>query len=190
MMIKLDEYLNNIDLECNSKNNIISIKAYQLDNKGRGSATVRGIKDKLKVDGIKSCDYFLESDEKIFIVEISNFFKQLEDLRETYNKIKKLNIKNLKLIKNYMSPENIIKSEIKNKYLNTLLILNYFNFVNVQQKKKVYFLVFCEENKDLTILFDKIQRELRNDLKVLIDDIKIILKNDFEYSLNKILNTN
>jgi len=181
MMIDLDNYLKEIDLECNYEDDKVMIKAYQLDDKGRGSSTVFGIKHKLKVDKIKSCDYFLENDEKIFIVEISNFFKQLEYLRETYNKIKKyenLDRKDLKLVKSCISPESVIKSEIKNKYLNTLLILSYFDLIKNKNKKVYLVLAFCVNNSDVVRVLDNLKRELKSDLQNLAYDIRLILAKD------------
>ena len=182
-MINLDNYLKEIDLECNYDDDKVMIKAYQLDNKGRGDTIVFGIKNKLKVDKIKSCDYFLENDKKIFIVEISDFFRQLEYLKETYNKIKKyesLDRKDLKLVKSCISSESVIKSEIKNKYLNTLLILNYFNLAKNKYKEKCLVLAFCVNNSDVVRVLDNISRDLKSDLKNLVDDIKSLLARDFQ----------
>jgi len=74
--MELNEFLNDINLECNNMDDRIPIKAYQLDQKRIGNDKILGIKDQLKVDGIKSCDYFLENDEILLIIEISDFFKQ------------------------------------------------------------------------------------------------------------------
>ena len=47
--------------------------------------------------------------------------------------------KDLKLVKSCMSPEKIIKSGIKNKFLNTLLILHYFDLLEDKRKKYVWY---------------------------------------------------
>ena len=183
MMIDLDKYFNEIDLECNNENDLVPIKAYQLDEKGRGHDATSGIKDELKVNKIKSCDYFLENDEKIFIVEISDFFRQFDYLKESYSKVKKcedLDKKDLKLVKSCMSPEKIIKSEIKNKFLNTLLILHYFDLLEDKRKKICLILAFCSNKNDLVRVLDTINRNLKNELQNLIDDIKSVLAKDIQ----------
>ena len=44
MMIDLGNYLKEMDLECNYEDDKVMIKAYQLDNKGRGDTIVFGKK--------------------------------------------------------------------------------------------------------------------------------------------------
>jgi len=182
-MIDLNKYLNNIELECESENDLIEVKAYQLDNKKRGDSTVYGIKNELGVDKIKSCDYFLEDDEKIFMVEISDFFRQFNNLKNSYSKIKAckgLDKKDLKLTEKYILPQKVIKSEIKNKFLNTLLILHYFDLLEDKRKKICLILAFCSNKNDLVRVLDTINRNLKNELQNLIDDIKSVLAKDIQ----------
>ncbi len=179
-MINLEEFLSNIDLECDSEDDIIPIKAFQLDNKRSGSF---GLKHKLKVESIKSCDYFLEKDEKILIIEISNFFKQLENLKSTYNKLKKvknLNREDKDLIREFLFPEIVMKNEAKNKYLNTLLLLSYFNLATVKKRKKIFILAYCVDGYSVAQVLDRIERNLKNELQVLVDDIKVIPAREIE----------
>jgi hypothetical protein len=41
-----------------------------------------------------------------------------------------------------------IKGKIKNKYLNILLILSFFDFNKLNDKKKYFVLVYCVDNND------------------------------------------
>jgi len=175
----MDKFLNCIDLECEEIRKI-DIKAYQLDNKGRGEDTIFGLKTKLKLDRIKSCDYFLYDNNKLLIIEISDFFRQLEFLKELYSEVKKCNLSNFDKVKKYVSPSKIIKDEIKNKYLNTLLILSFCNEVDINNEK-ILFLIFCikknEDAKALNVLGIKLKKEIidnvENELKNLVNSIII-----------------
>ena len=189
----LRKVLNNIELECKHINqSSLLYKAYQLDDKGKGKSVINGLKSYLKVDGIKSCDYFFQKNRKIYIVEISDFSSQLDLLQNTFEKINnndELDRKDKKILKRH-TPEKIIKSEIKNKYLNTLLILAYFNIVNLKCKQKIYILVLCIEEYDIQVaqhLMEQLKtEELKNDLKLLIDDIKVLTVGMLKNYLEKI----
>ncbi len=188
----IEEFYENIDLECQD-NDEISIKAYQLDNKGRGEEVKKGLKTELKVDGIKSTDYFLIKEKKILIIEISDFEKQKDLLQEKYNRIK-LKIEkcedekkkeDLKFLRKECSVDKILKKEIKTKYLNTLLILTYLD-INIKENKKEYLLVFCIQNKSSILMFDILKKNIKSDLQILSDEIKIIPAKELENYLKRV----
>ena len=113
-------------------------------------------------------------------------------MQNTFEKINnndELDRKDKKILKRH-TPEKIIKSEIKNKYLNTLLILAYFNIVNLKCKQKIYILVLCIEEYDIQVaqhLMEQLKtEELKNDLKLLIDDIKVLTVGMLKDYLEKI----
>jgi len=71
-----------------------------------------------------------------------------------------------------------------------LLILAYFNIVNLKCKQKIYILVLCIEEYDIQVaqhLMEQLKtEELKNDLKLLIDDIKVLTVGMLKDYLEKI----
>ena len=111
-------------------------------------------------------------------------------MKETYNKIKKyesLDRKDLQLVKSCISPESVIKSEIKNKFLNTLLILHYFDLLEDKRKKICLILAFCSNNDDLVRILDAIKRNLENELQNLVGNIELILAKDIQDLIKRYL---
>ena len=183
-----ERFLRKIDLECSElRVKVIEVEAYQLDNKGRGDNIQHGLKKEVKLDGIKSCDYFLEKENKIYLIEISDFFSQFELIKLTYQKIidcNKLNRADRRLI-NKHSPERILKAEIKNKYLNTLLILSYANLIDGITQRS-FILALCNFEQEIVMIFDRLKREIKNDLKILVDEVEIIPAEALEQYLKQI----
>ena len=82
---------------------------------------------------------------------------------------------------------SIIKKEIRDKYIQTLLILQelskYIKY-NIN-KTKEYILAFCIENQSDIMIFDMIKNELLSSLKGHVKEIKLIPAMELEKELYK-----
>jgi len=167
--MNISKYEHYIDLECsNFENNILNIKAIKIDGK-------ESLKEEISCSDFKSCDYLLDRDDKIQLIEISDFHTQLEKLKLQYQSLKLCKDTDKKVLKRN-HPMSIIKKEIRDKYIQTLLILQelvkYIDF-NIS-KAKEYILAFCIDNISDIMIFENIKNELLSSLKGHIEEVKLI----------------
>lgn len=176
-MLKIRQYYEEINTECQDPFLIISQKAFKVDDSRRG--VKHTLKKKLGAGNISSCDYIRWSHNKINYVEFSNIALQYNNLSKKANELQSLLDKNTiehLCLKDFEKPLRQIVEENKIKIhgsLNlTLLMAKKF-------RKATFYLVFCDiENIDVKLL-QAIKSQLENHFGTKILSIEVIPLKEF-----------
>jgi hypothetical protein len=171
-ILKYREY---IDTECTDHQQmILNKKAIKLD--GNSS-----LKMAVECGDLKSCDYLKYKKEKILLIEISDIKRQLQDLVQKTWCISQESKETLgKKLAKKIEPKKIIKEELRDKYIQTTLIL----YKLVEQikfninKSKAFIVAICSNSNSDVMAFDFIRLQLKQSLKGLIDDVQIVPAKD------------
>lgn len=165
------QYREFINSECsNHSHTILTKKAIKLDGKNSLKMAI-GCKD------LKSSDYLKYKKNEILLLEISDLAAQLESLFKKTNSIAPECKKNLgdKLTKK-ITPKNIIQDELREKYIQTILILYKLkDHIRISlDKAKVYVVALCSTNISDVRAFQYLVNHLKASLKGLLDDVKVV----------------
>ena len=175
--MSLLSFLEKIDLECKDfpKESILNYKALRLDGEGK-----RGLRGQLGLgDQQNCCDYLLPNGDKLTLVEISDFIKQLKALRDIHKEVPK------DCKKFVQDAQKMMRWEVKVKILSTLLILfklpTKFKIAHeiIHEKQLEIILVICSNNPDDVREFEYLTSEIKNTLNPLIKGVKIVNIPDF-----------
>lgn len=171
-ILKYREY---IDTECsNHDNKILNRKALKLDGCNSLKMSI-GCKD------LKSCDYLKYKKEEILLIEISDIKKQFDSIMIRKDSLTVESKKQLgKKLNKKIDPRNIIRDELRAKYLETSLILKQLT-ENVKfniNKSKIFIIAICSKNISDIMAFQYLINDLKSSLKAFLKDVQIILAKD------------
>ena len=171
-ILKYREY---IDTECSShQHKILNKKALKLDGDNSLKMAI-GCKD------LKSCDYLKYKKDKILLIEISDLTTQMQELIQKTSCITEECKDTLgKKLQKKLKPEMIIKEELREKYLQTTLILHKleehvkFSF----HKSKIFIIAICSNRTSDVMAFQYLINDLKACLQSFFEEIKIVLAKD------------
>lgn len=172
--MKILRYKCFIDTECKENNLYIPKKALKIDGN-------HGLKMDINCKDLKSCDYFKYKKNEIVVIEISNLEKQFKDLQSKSSLLTKSQKKQLgNSLSKRIEPISIIREELREKYLQTDLILHKLtDYVKYNIKKsKVYIIALCSNSESNAMMFQHLKYDLKSSLKPHSSDIKIICVKD------------
>lgn len=174
-----------IDTECHYQDatkRFLPLKGIRIDGEGQS------LKHGLGLGSAKSCDYFRFLHQRAFLIECSDLSQQRIQLEKLYKTTEDAMIiaehpkgRDKKKILKTLRPEPIIRSELKNKCLNTLLILHRLlesKGLSVKDKfaGQLYFVVaLCQESQADVIAFQALESQLKQDLSPqVVKTVKVI----------------
>ena len=167
-ILRYREYINT---ECsNQENTILSKKALKLD--GNNS-----LKMAINCSDLKSCDYLKYKKSEITLIEISDLSAQLKDLHKNIQCITddcKIQL-GKKIIKK-IDPKTIIREELRDKYIQTTLILYKLKeFISITiNNTRTFIIAICVVNQSDILIFDIIKKDIKNSLKGLVDGVQVV----------------
>lgn len=171
------KYREFIDTECsNQQDTQLGVQALKLD--GQNS-----LKMAIGCGDLKSCDYLKYKRNEILFIEISDLNMQFSDLIQKTSCIdQECKDKLGKSIQKRIEPKSIINHEMKDKCIQTNLILYKLSeCIKVSLDRiKILIIAICSDNLSDTMAFDFIKINLKQTLKSLVSDVKIILVKDLE----------
>ena len=171
--MNLDLFIEEVDTECNMLGNpSIPIQAIKVDSEGTNS-----LKYKLCKNELKSCDYIKFTDNKIYFIEFSDLYEQLNNLRTLSNAIDNSNISDdektaLNRYKVILKEPAVIKNELQSKISESLLLFQLisdnYNITEHIEKNKIFFIALCKIVIADSIIFDRILREIQKKFRTVI----------------------
>lgn len=172
--MKILKYRCLIDTECEDNKLAKPKKALKIDG-------YCSLKMDINCKDFKSCDYLRYKKSEIILIEISNLEKQFMDIESKSSLLTKVQKKQLgNTLSKRIEPMSIIRDELRDKYIQTDLILHkltdhlQFNI----KKSKTYIIAICSNNQSSVIMFQCLLYDLKSSLKLHSKDIKIICVKD------------
>ncbi len=191
-----------IDLECHRfPNESINKKALRMDGE-------LGIRKQLGLENYNCCDYLFAKKDNLYLIEISDFITQRNELQKN-NPIEKIDkiisqeknqnhsIKEIKKIirqekkKNPIKLKKIIRQEIRLKIMGSLIILFKIptqfsiSYEKIQAGKIRVILVLCSDDSSDVLAFNYLQADLKTALSPLITEVKVMDIPGFKHFLNQ-----
>jgi len=180
--MSLLSFLEKIDLECNEiADNVMNKKALRLDGKGKD-----GLRGQLGLGDQNCCDYLLPKDNKLILIEISDFIKQLQKLQTKYKEVPK-DCKSL-----VQDAQKIMRREVKLKVLSSLIVLFKLPVAfqiaheTIHKKQLEIIFVVCSNKPEDVLEFEYLTTEISGALNPLIRKIKIVDISMFQHELTRI----
>lgn len=171
------KYREFVDTECsNQQNTKLNKKAIKIDGDD-------SLKMNIGCGELKSCDYIRYKRDKILFIEISDLKKQLIDLSDKTSCITQECRDSLdKRIKKRIVPKNIIREEMRTKFVQTDLIFHkLLKFVRFNiEKPKIFTIALCSNNTSDVIAFQYLETDLKSSTKTFLKDVKVVLTKDLE----------
>lgn len=169
------QYRKFIDTECsNQTNTILKTKALKIDGKN-------SLKMEFNCKDLKSSDYLKYKKNEIIFIEISDLQKQFNDIKIKNDLLSKDCKKQLgKNLTNKIEPRNIIREELREKFIQTDLILHkLLKFIKFNiDKSKIFIIAICSNSISDVMAFQYLINDLKSSLKSFLKDIKIVLAKD------------
>jgi hypothetical protein len=158
-MKRLLHSLESIDLECHRfENESVNKKALRMDGE-------RGIRKQIGLENYNCCDYLLTTPNNLYLIEISDFVIQRDNLQKNHS------IKEIK---------KIIRQEIRLKIMGSLIILfkipTRFSISHekIHSGKIRVILILCSDDISDVVAFDYLQTDLKTALSPLITDVIVM----------------
>jgi hypothetical protein len=172
--MNLDLFVEEINTECSMLGNpSLSIQAIKVDAEG-----VNSLKYKLCQNELKSCDYIKFTESKIYFIEFSDLYEQLNNLRTLSTAIRNSNISDNEKIalnrnKVIIKEPTVIKNELQSKISESLLLFQLIadncDITEHIEKNKIFFIALCKTVIADIIMFDRILREIQKKFRTVIN---------------------
>lgn len=176
-MLRIRQYYENINTECEEPFLILNQKAFKVDDSQR---TVKyTLKKRLGASNISSCDYIKWSVSKINYVEFSNIALQFNNLSKKLHEYQSLLDKNdveYLSLKDFDKPLKQIIEENKKKIHGSL---NLTLLMATKIRKATFYLVFCDINNIDVKLLQAVKSQLENHFGRKLLSIQVLTLTEF-----------
>ena len=133
----------------------------------------QSLKVYLGLGKLKSCDFITGKQDFYRLIEVSDLKSQYQSLHERVAELKKhLTTKELKTC---FYPKEVISKELREKYLQSLLILNKLQKTKqLKDRNKQFIVVLCQAEQADVVAFQFIVSKLSQNLSGLVDNVEVI----------------